>query len=541
MDSVANYLRQHVSGEVLTSASARNYFSTDGSVFRVVPKIVVYPQNVTDVRKTVRFSWQLAEKGKVIPITARGKGTDQSGGALGDGIMLAFPAHMNNILEIDKDTVGVQPGELYATLQKVLITHGRYLPPYPSSIDFSTIGGAVANNAAGKATIKYGATREYTKELQVVLANGELITTHRLSKRDLNKKMGETTFEGEIYRQIDALVTDNVDLIGRSRPLVSKNSAGYDLWDIKRRDGSFDLTPLLVGSQGTLGIVTQIKLRTEAYNPRTSLLVAYFDDIDKAGQAVVALEKLKPSALEVVDEHLLTFLDKHNPNELYGLVAKPYPKIILLIEFDDSTGAARKRKTKRTQTILTGLASSFSLTEDAHEQAKLWKIRNSAAAVIWQDKGKAKALPIIEDGVVPVEQFPEFLRSAYALFKKYHLEIAVWGHAGNANLHMQPFLDLSAVSDRQKVFKIMDDFYKLVITMGGSTCGEHNDGRLRSPYLEQLFGKDIVDLFRRVKQVFDPYGILNPGVKLDVTRADQARMLRESYDMRHLYDHMPKI
>jgi FAD/FMN-containing dehydrogenase len=541
MDSAAKYLRQHVTGEVITSPKVRDYFSTDGSVFRVMPGLVVYPRNVTDVRKTARFSWQLAEKGKIVPITARGKGTDQSGGALGSGIMLVFPAHMNNILEIDKSTVTVQPGELYASLQKVLITHGRFLPPYPSSIDFSTIGGAVANNAAGKATIKYGATSDYVKELHVVLANGELITTKRLSKRDLSKKMGESTFEGDIYRQLDALLSDHRELIERSRPLVSKNSAGYNLWDVRRKDGSFDLGKLITGSQGTLGIVTQIKLKTETYNPHTSLVVAYFDDIDKAGQAVLGLEKLGPSALEVVDEHLLNFLDKHSPNELHGLVTKPYPKIILLIEFDDHTGVVRKRKVKKAQTILDPLVSSYSVTEEAHEQAMLWKIRNSAAAVIWQDKGKAKALPIIEDGIVPVENFPEFLNAAYALFKKYRLEIAVWGHAGNANLHMQPFLDLGSVSDRQKVFKIMDEFYKMVIKMGGSTCGEHNDGRLRSPYLGELFGNDIVELFRKVKQIFDPFGILNPGVKLDVSRADQTRMLRDSYDMKHLYDHLPKI
>ncbi len=541
MDSAATYLRQHITGEVVTAAKVRDFFSTDGSVFRVMPRLIVYPHNVTDVRKTARFSWQLAEKGKIIPITARGKGTDQSGGALGEGIMLVFPGHMNNIIEIDKNTVTVQPGELYASLQKVLITHGRFLPPYPSSIDFSTIGGAVANNAAGKGTVKYGATRDFVKELQVVLANGELITTRRLSKRELSKKMGETTFEGDIYRQLDALLTDNQELIERSRPLVSKNSAGYDLWDIKRKDGSLDLGALITGSQGTLGLVTQIKLRTEAYNPHTSLVVAYFDDIDKAGQAVLLLEELKPSALEVVDEHLLNFLDKHNPNELHGLVAKPYPKIILLIEFDDATSVIRKRKVKKTQAVLDPLVTSYSITDEAHEQAMLWKIRNSAAAVIWQDKGTAKALPIIEDGVVPIEQFPEFLKAAYALFKKYRLEIAVWGHAGNANLHMQPFLDLGNVSDRQKVFKIMDEFYSMVIKMGGSTCGEHNDGRLRSPYLDELFGADIVELFRQVKKIFDPLGILNPGVKLDVTRKDQTRMLRDSYDMRHLYDHLPRI
>ncbi len=541
MDNVANYLRKHLEGEILTSAKVREFFSTDGSVFRVPPKLVVYPRHVTDVRKVVRFSWQLAEKGKVLPITARGKGTDQAGGAIGEGICLALPAHMNNILEISKDSVTVQPGELYATLQKVLITHGRYLPPYPSSIDFSSIGGAVANNAAGEKTIKYGATVDFVKSLEVVLANGELITTKRLSKRELNKKKGLSGFEGEVYRQLDGLIMDNWETVHSSPLSVSKNSAGYKLWDVKKKDGSFDLTPLIVGSQGTLGIVSEIKLKTAAYNPQTSLIAAYFDDIAKAGSAVLSLMKLQPSALEVVDSNLLEFLDKNDPAKLANLVEKPFPKIILLVEFDDSTTGARKKKSKKAKKILTSLAYELSSTDNPQEQALLWKIRHSAAAVIWQDQGSAKALPIIEDGVVPVEKLPEFLEAAYALFKKNNLEIAVWGHAGNANLHMQPFLDLSNTSDRQKVFRLMDEFYQMVIDMGGSSSGEHNDGRLRAPYLPKLYGQPLYDLFVEVKKIFDPYDILNPGVKIGVTRQDQLKYLRQDYDMAHLYDHLPKM
>lgn len=540
MENVAKYLRQHISGDVLTTDRVRNYFSTDGSVFRLMPKLVVYPRTVTDVRKAVRFSWQLAEKGKGLPITARGKGTDQAGGALGEGMMMVFPAHMNNVLEVDKDKVVVQPGELYATLQKILITHGRFLPPYPSSIDFSTIGGAVANNAAGEKTVKYGATREYTKALQVVLSNGELVRTGRLSKRELSKKMGETTFEAEVYRQMDALLTDHWEQIQQAKPQVSKNSAGYDLWDIKRKDGSFDLTPLFVGSQGTLGIVTEVTLKTEPHNPESTLIVAHFDDLQKAGNAVLALSKLKPSALEVVDEYLLKFIDNYDPNQLKDIVNKPFPKIILLVEFDDNSASTRKKLAKKARKALADLATEYGVTTDAQEQALLWKIRHSAAAVIWQDKGTAKALPIIEDGVVPVERFPELLEKVYALFKKHNLDIAVWGHAGNANLHMQPFLDLSNTSDRQKLFRVMDDFYQMVIEMGGSTCGEHNDGRLRATYLEQLFGQDIYDLFKRVKEIFDPFNIMNPGVKLGVTRQDQVKMLRDEYNMTHLYDNLPR-
>lgn len=543
MNKVAHYLQEHLNGEVMISDDARRYFATDGSVFAVVPSIVVYPRNENDIRKTARFTWQLAERGKILPITARGSGSDQGGGALGSGIMMVFPAHMNKVLTLDprKGNVVVQPGINYDKLQQTLITHGMYLPPYPASMQFSTIGGAVSNNAAGEKTVKYGATREYTDSLRVVLANGEIIDTHRLSKRELNKKLGLTSFEGEVYRQLDALITDNWDIINATneRMQVTKNAAGYDLFDVKGRDGSFDLTPLIVGSQGTLGIVAEATMRLEPHAPHTTLMVVSFDDLEKTGEAVLALRKLKPSAMEIVDDNLLKFIDQHNPNQLLNVISKPYPKIVLLVEFDDIAERVQKKQAKRAQKLLKKYALDVKTSHDLDEQDKYWKIRRSAAAVIWQNVGNSKALPIIEDGIVPPEKFPEFIKRAYALYEKYGLQAAVWGHAGDANLHMQPFFDLSQIGDRQKIFRVMDEYHKMVIEMGGSTSGEHNDGRLRAPYLKELYGDDMYDLFTKVKQIFDPYGTLNPGVKINVTLEMIKPLLRNSYSMEHLYDHMP--
>jgi len=174
-DKISHYLQQHLVGEVMTSKDALDYFSTDGSVFTIRPKVIVYPRNTNDVRKVARFTWQLAERGHIIPTTARGKGTDWSGAAIGEGVILVFPAHMNKILELDKDHVVVQPGAIYAKVEQSLHTHYRFLPPYPASLEYSTIGGAVANNSAGEKSFKYSDTRKYTKSLNVVLANGELI------------------------------------------------------------------------------------------------------------------------------------------------------------------------------------------------------------------------------------------------------------------------------------------------------------------------------------------------------------------------------
>ncbi len=542
MSKVADYLRQHVVGEVLTSSSVRKYFSTDGSVFQVTPQVVVYPRSTDDIRKIARFSWQLAERGKVVPITARGAGSDQAGGALGEGIILAFPAHLNKLLELDtkKNIARVQPGINYRNFQDTIKTHGRFLPPYPSSIDFSTIGGAVANNAAGERTVKYGATREFVRGLQMVLANGELIQTGRLSKRELNHKKGLSTFEGEVYRQLDGLISDNQELIQASHKNTSKNSSGYDLAGVKLADGTFDLTPLIVGSQGTLGIVSEVDLSIVPNNMNRSLVVAGFAAIDDASSLVNDILKLAPAAVEMVDRHLLDFIESHYPNQLKGLLEPPFPEILLLIEFDDLGNSAQQKKVKKLLKVLGRVTQDYQVTTDYDERDELWKIRHSAAAVIAHSEGNKKALPIIEDGIVPQENFTKFIHGIYTLFKKYNLDAAVWGHAGNANVHLQPFLDLSSVGDRQKVFKLMDEYYHMVLQLGGSTAAEHNDGRLRAPYLPQLYGPEMYKIFEATKKIFDPHGILNPGVKLGVTKEDQLRELRREYNMDQLGHHLPR-
>jgi FAD/FMN-containing dehydrogenase len=543
MSKVAHYLQEHLVGEVITSMAARKYFSTDGGVFEVIPSMIVYPQNENDVRKTAKFSWQLAERGRILPITARGRGSDQAGAAIGSGIIVVFPAHMNKIVEFDSrsGSVVVEPGVVYSKLQQTLQTHGRFLPPFPSSIEFATMGGAVANNSSGEKTVKYGNTRDYTEALRVVLANGEVIETRRLSKRELNRKMGQQNFEGEIYRGVDALIEENKDDLKMLELGVSKNSAGYCLQQVKQKNGSFDLTPLFVGSQGTLGIVTEAQFHTEPYNPATTLIAAFFENIETAEQAVMELNRLpdRPSALEVVDDNLLNFLDAHNPNQLKGILEKPFSKLIILVEFDNLSERVQKKMSKRATKIIEKYGGTFDLQTEKSEKEKLWKIRHSAASVITHVDGNAKALPIIEDGIVPEGKLKQYMDGIYEIFDKYHLKVAIWGHAGNANLHMQPFLDLSQVGDRQKVFKIVDEYYKLVIGLGGSTSGEHSDGRLRGPYLKELYGETAYGLFQKVKTIFDPHGILNPGVKINVTLDEVKPLLRNEYSMNHLYDHFP--
>lgn len=544
MSKIAHYLQEHLVGEVMTSTDARRYFATDSSIFALPPAVIVYPRNENDVRKTARFTWQLAERGRAIPVTARGAGTDQGGAALGAGIMLVFPAHMNKIVELDSKSgeVIVEPGILYGKLQQTLQTHGRFLPPFPASIEFSTLGGAVANNAAGEKTFKYGDTRSYVKSLRVVLANGEVIETSRLSKRDLNKKLGLATFEGEIYRAVDALLEEQQEVIARTELAVTKNAAGYDLLDIRHKDGSFDLTPLFVGSQGTLGVITEITLDTETFNPETTLIMASFDDLAKAQQALVELRSQGdlPSSIEMVDAYLLELVEAINPNQLKDVITKPYPAVVLLIEYDNAGEHQQKKAVKKALKILEKYGATSRVETESEKQEQLRKVRHASATAVAHAEGNTKAVPVIDDGIVPPGAFMEYLEGVYDLLKRNGLRPAVWGHAGDANIHVQPYLDLAQVGDRQKAFRLLDEYYRLIIGLGGSTSGEYNDGRLRGPYLQQLYGPEVYSVFQKIKQIFDPYGTLNPGVKINVSLDDIKPLLRQEYSLNHLYNHMPR-
>jgi FAD/FMN-containing dehydrogenase len=532
-------LQTKISGLVTESPEAREFFSTDGSVFKIIPEGVIYPKNTADVQATVSYLASRAKAGKHVGLIPRGKGTDQGGGAVGDGLQLVFPAHMHKLLRIDKDTVTVQPGILYASLQQTLHTHGRFLPPYPASIAYATIGGAVGNDSAGEKTVKYGATHKFVKSLKVVLSDGSLITTERLSGRQLARKKGQSDLEGSIYRGVDKLIDENAEALRSARPKTTKNTAGYALDRVKSKDGSFDLSQLIIGSQGTLGVVTEVTFNTAPWNPRTTLLVGFFDDLAKAGEATLKLKSMGPSALELVDYHLLTYLREHRPQDIEGLIPENIPKLVLLIEFDNASQLQQTLAARKAQRLVKKLGTGLRFATDPVEQDRLWKIRREAAAVIWMTEGDKKALPFIEDGIVPPEKLPQFLERIYKLLRKYDLDIAVWGHAGDANLHLQPFLNLSKKKDVDKMFELAKDFNELVIGMGGSTSAEHNDGLIRAPFLKDVYGEVIYQLFIEVKNLFDPQNIMNPGKKIDVTENGIRQYVRTEYNLKHLYDHTP--
>ncbi len=542
MSKIANYLQQHLNGEVVSSPRVRKFFATDASILTKTPQIIVYPRTTNDVRKVARFTWQLAEKGHVLPITARGSGTDQTGAAIGNGIVMVFPAHMQKILELDTKTrmVRVQPGMNFKALQEAMATHGLFLPPFPSSFKYSTIGGAIANNTSGEKALKYGSMRNWTDRLEVVLANGEVIQTGRLNKRELNAKKGLPGMEGEIYRALDGLITDNVAILAKKSAQKLPDSTGYAIERVKNADGTFDLTPLIVGSQGTLGIVTQAIVKLMPRPDAAELMAAALRTTDDLGKIVTELRELEPSTLEFIDGSTLEIIERQTGAKPYKKFGNARPAAILLLEFDDSSASKRSKKSKQAAKILQEHGDVVT-AQNWEEQESLWDIRHSVSTITNYSENNQAALPVTGDATVETAKMNELLTQVQELLRRYHVQAAIWGHIGDGNLNVQPLLDLRKIGDRQKVFKFMKSYHEIVAKLDGSVAGEYGDGRLRVPFVRSQYGDDLAKVYAQVKQIFDPRGVLNPGVKTDTELKDVVAALRTEYDLTHLAEYQPRI
>jgi FAD/FMN-containing dehydrogenase len=541
MNKVAHYLQQHLSGEVLVSPDVLAHFSHDESILTMKPLLVAHPRNENDLRKAARFSWQLSERGRVVPITIRGRGTDQTGASIGSGVILSTPAHMNKIIELDPKagSVTVQAGIRVDKLQQTLHTHGRFLPSL-QEVDYATLGGCVANNDAGPSSYRYGPIREYVTGTRTILANGELIRTERITKRELNKKLGLASFEGEIYRSLDTLIEESKDTIEAMRQLGDRNNVGYDLQDVKAKDGSFDLTPLLVGSQGTLGLISEITFATEEYNPQTNMIVAAYDKYEDAFNAVALINELKqsPTVIDFIDISIIEFVQSSNPSLYKQTLGSEKPKICLFIYSDEDTGRLGKRSNKQLLKIL--VESNAQVTKVNEDDREVWDAARTSPVMFMSSViGTGKPLPIINDAIIPVEKCADFITKAKKLISKYaDSSFGVWGQAGSGIIYATPIFDITTVGDRQKIFKLVDEYYTLVAKMGGSVAARSAEGRLRSSQVHKVLSQDMIEVMVKIKKIFDPFGILNPGVKLASDVEVLKNSLVASYENPHRYSHV---
>ncbi|MEP6710267.1 MAG: FAD-binding oxidoreductase, partial [Candidatus Saccharibacteria bacterium] len=543
MSKVAKYLNEHILGEVVTDEPVRKRFATDGSLLAITPEFVIYPRVTNDIRKVARFAWQLAEKGHVLPLTARGGGSDETGAAIGKGAIIATTAHMNHIFEYDtkQKLLRTQPGATTTAINSALLLQGTGIPALASEDGRSTIGGAVGNDATSNRRSKYGTTRDFIHQLEVVLANGDILQTDRLSKRALNKKKGQQGLEGDIYRQLDGLIEDNKDMIAEKIGGVTNDNVGYSaIAQVKHKDGSFDLTPLIAGSQGTLGVISEMILKTEYINDTPAIAILTFSDSNVARDAVDQLAKLKPSSLEYYDAAFFEVaLAQGKRYAFYDEVnAKDGVQTVLVVEFDDFSARSRQHALKKVSKIAKQLGVSL-LTSDGEDGNDLSYVRDVVSFSLLPAAVEASAPPLFGGVFVPFERFEDFSAAVATLAKKYSVTLPLYGRPLEGTVYARPTLHLHKVGDKQKVFKLLDEYAAIVSAHSGYFVGEGGEGRLKASIAHKQLDSEVSELFAKIKTIFDPYGILNPGVKQPGDLKQLVSQLRSDYDTSSFADFVP--
>lgn len=531
-------------GGISTDKDILKKYSTDESIFCIHPQIVIQPKNQRDIEIAVTVLGKETSTFPSLSLTPRAAGTGLSGGSLTDSVIIDVNAHMHHIAEVTQTkgmtTVTVEPGAMWRDVEKELKKHNVYLPSYPASKDICSIGGSIANNAAGPDSLRYGHCADWVASLDVTLYDGHTYTLKPITYSEYKTLTKKTNALATILKEIFTIVEKNEKQIHNAKPKTKKNSAGYPLWDVfdgsiasfKKGKAKMDLTRLISGSQGTIGVITSATLRTEPINDDTELIVIPVFDLQDAGKVIVKALDYDPINVEIFDS--LTFdLAMKNPEffkdrlgsvEYYKVLLSMYtlyhvryarkiPEFTLLVTLDKKT-----LRTRTPQGIVKSLKNNHGkrarLVTNKIEKEMLWQIRRASYTLSkFQDKNKRPAA-FLEDMTVPPQNLTKFFLEIKRLLKKYNITAAVHGHGGNGHLHFYPLLDFTNKTTPALVEKMAEEFFATAVKFDGNICGEHNDGIIRTPHLSKMFTKNIRHLFEVVEHTFDPDDIFNPGKKV---------------------------
>ncbi len=554
MDEIKNGLAQAgFSGEVKDDPAILDLYSHDASMFEIRPKLVVAPKDAGDVEKLVKL---VAAKKKTRPhlsLTARSAGTCMSGGAINDSIIVDFRKHFTKIERVYAGAAQAQPGVLYRDFEPETLKHGALMPSYPASRDLASIGGMVNNNAGGEKSLEYGKTENFVTELKFVFADGIERTVKSLSRAALDKKTKQQDFEGQVYRKLFWLVEKHYDAIQAAKPRVTKNSTGYNLWDVWDRDkGVFDLTKLIVGAQGTLGLVTDIRFRLVPAKKHSGLLVLFMRGIDDLGEIIPKVLESKPATFESFDDQTLWLSIRFMPSFLKLLGWKRFihllitlipdglqllrgiPKLILMVEFNGQTEEEVRAKVRALHAELKQHRARYEIngfeeTPTEGKSEKFWIMRRYSFQLLRSKVKDKHTAPFIDDLVVPPEHLSSFLPRLRKIIKKYKLFATIAGHMGDGNFHIIPLMKLEDPKDRKKILPAMKAVNNLVLKYDGSLSGEHNDGLVRGPWLKQMYGTEMLKIFQETKRIMDPEGIFNPHKKANAEWEYSFSHIREHF------------
>jgi FAD/FMN-containing dehydrogenase len=559
-------IKKLIEGDTESSTESLDKYSKDASIFKITPTLVVYPKNSNDVKQVVKFVARNKPAHPELSITARSAGTCMSGGAINDSIIMDFTKYMNEIIDFKEESVmhygfkmtgsvTAMPGVYYRDFEEFTLGKGMLMPTYTASREICAIGGMVANNSGGEKTIKYGKVENFIKSLKIVLRDGNEYEVKPLAKKQLEVKCVGDSMESELYKDIYKLITENLNDINEAKPKVSKNSAGYYLWNIlgtnEKGEEVFDLCRLIVGSQGTLGIITEITWYLVPQEKYKMMHVSFLKNTDKIGEIVNEILPLGPESVESYDDYSLTLAIKFFPDfirqmnifefikmgisfipEAFMMLRGGLPKLVVITEFSESSIEACKDKVNKLDQVLKNSDKDFvnnsglqTRITNSHEGEKYWRIRHESFNLLRKHvKGKHTA-PFIDDICVSPYDLPEFLPRLNAILKEYKLVYTIAGHAGNGNFHIIPLMDFKDVKTRDIIMELSEKVYDLVHEYKGTITAEHNDGLVRTPYLDKMFSSNILSLFKKTKEIFDPLNIFNPRKKVGA-------------DKTYMYDHI---
>lgn len=542
-------LRSVFRGSIDESEQTRADFSHDASLFELVPTAVLSPIDSADIQTAVRYVREHKKRHSTLSITVRSAGTDMSGGAINDSLILSMTPHFNQVTALSKTSATAQPGVYYRDFDAQTLKKGVLLPSYPASRDLATIGGMTSNNSGGEKSLRYGKTANYVTELQVVLSDGNEYTLKPLKKHELIKKMSQQDFEGRLYKETFELLESHYDEIRAAQPKVSKDSTGYHLWDVWNRDtGVFDLTKLFVGAQGTLGITTNITFRLVPREPLSGVLVCYVKDTEQLGDIIPEVVAQNPATFESFDDNTLWLSFRFFPSFIKKLglrlwlktalqlipdalaLHRGIPKLILMIEFTGNNQREIDQKLDAMAHVLEHDHLLYVEKDNTIEKSKkFWLMRRESFNLLRSKVKDKHTAPFIDDFVVPPEKLPEFWPKIRRIIKKYKLLATIAGHMGDGNFHVIPLMKIEDPRERRKLEPAMKEVNTLVLNYGGSISGEHNDGLVRGPWLETMYGPKVFGYMKQVKHIFDPDNIFNPHKKTDADCHYSFSHIRKSF------------
>lgn len=540
--------------DVFTDSETLQKYATDESVFEVMPKMVVIPHTAQEVQSIVRVVNEYTKDYPEISLTARAAGTGLSGGSLNDSIILDIKelATTSKLSFKEGDThayLHTGPGVYFRDLQTLVEKEGYSYPPYPSSWRICTIGGMVVNNAAGPNSLKYGHAVEFVESLEVVLHDGVLHRFNAISYEQLQKELQRDDSVGKLYSFVWDELQNNYDLIKDAKPEGSKNTSGYELWDalnadsveeFKKGNGTLNLVHVFCGSQGTIGIITNIELKLLKMPERSNLLVVPVYDQSKMGEIIQMVLPHDPYNVELYDaksyklalknpgffKSFFTQVGEQGTIGYFGFLWTMYnsfifrfkakvPRYTLMIKFDAATKKMTSEQVQAAFDTLKEEKVPVHIISNKHEEDMFWRIRGSSFSLAKLTPEPSRPAAFLEDMVVAPQKIPAFLDDVVAKLDEYKLQYAVHGHGGNGHFHFYPLFDFTDEQTPERLYKIAHEFYSIAQKHDGNICGEHNDGIIRTPFMGQLFSDEALDLFKRFEHAADPGDIFNPGKKVN--------------------------